>query len=111
MQEYDIILTQEAIYDIADIAEYIEARFGIKRADCFQQDIKDQLKRLSMTGGTFGNTHIFYRSYVVYKQPFPPSIIFYIIKKPELEIHILRILREERNWKTILSERQTYTYL
>ena len=110
MQEYNIILTWEAIYDIADIAGYIEAAFGIGRADRFQQEIRDQIKRLALAGGIFGNTHIFYRSYSIYKQPFPPSIIFYIIKKPEMEIHVLRILREERDWETILSRQQTYTY-
>ena len=39
MQERKVILTWEAIYDITDIADYIEAYFGIERADRFQQDI------------------------------------------------------------------------
>lgn len=111
MQERKIILTWEALYDVADIADYIETVFGIERADRFQQDIQKQMERLSVTGGIFGRTHIFYRSYSIYKQPFPPSIIFYIIKEPEKEIHILRVLREEQDWETILSEKQQYTYL
>ena len=40
MQEHNVVLTWEAIYDVADIAEYIEADFGIERADQFQDDIK-----------------------------------------------------------------------
>ena len=40
----------------------------------------------------------------------PLSIIFYVVKEPENEIHILRVLREERDWGRILKEQQEYTY-
>ena len=40
MQEYKVILTWEAIYDVTDITDYIEAEFGQARADRFQDDIK-----------------------------------------------------------------------
>ena len=36
MQKYKVIVTWEAVYDIAEIADYIEAQFGIARADRFQ---------------------------------------------------------------------------
>ena len=32
MQEYKIILTREAIYDVTDIADYIEEEFGQQHA-------------------------------------------------------------------------------
>lgn len=110
MQERKVILTWEAIYDVIDIADYIETDFGQDRADIFQKDIKKKLQELEYTGGIFGRTHIFYRNYSIYKKPYPPSIIFYIIKEPEYEIHVLRVLREERDWEKILSEGQNYTY-
>ena len=69
MPGYNILLTMEAIYDITDITEYIDIRFG-------------------------------YANYAIHKKPFPPSIIFYIIKESQKEIHILRILRNECDWKT-----------
>lgn len=47
---------------------------------------------------------------VIYKKPFPPSIIFYVVKEPENEVHILRVLRQERDWETILVQNQEYTY-
>ena len=37
---YRVILTWEAVYDITDIAEYIEVQFGKERADRFQEDIR-----------------------------------------------------------------------
>lgn len=109
MQEYKVILTWEAIYDVTDIADYIEARFGISRADKFQRDMQNQLRHLEVLGNAFGKTNVFYRNYCICKISFPPSIIFYIIKKQE--IHVLRVLREERDWEKILLEQQDYTYL
>ena len=38
MQEYKIILTWEAIYDVTDIADYIEEEFGQQRADRFPRE-------------------------------------------------------------------------
>ena len=46
MQEYRIILTWEAIYDVTDIADYIEEEFGQQRADRFQSDLKEQMQIL-----------------------------------------------------------------
>ncbi len=71
-RNYNILLTQEAIHDIADIAEYIEIHFGPACADRFQERLKKELS--------------------------------------QNEIHILRILRSERNWKRLLSSNHFYTY-
>ena len=110
MQERSVILTWEAIYDLTDIADYIERDFGKNRADRFEREIKQQIADIGYIGGSFGNTHIYYRSYSVFKKSFPPSIIFYIIKEPENQVHVLRVLREERNWENILKEQRNYTY-
>ncbi|MEE1315206.1 MAG: type II toxin-antitoxin system RelE/ParE family toxin [Faecalimonas sp.] len=110
MQEPKVLLTWEAIYDIAEITDYIESAFGKTRADHFQDDMKSQLESLKIIAGAFGKTFIFYRNLMIYKKPFPPSIIFYIVDKLKNQIHILRVLREERNWKPLLSNTQEYTY-
>jgi len=110
MQEHKVILTWEAIYDVTDIAEYIELEFGRARADCFQDDIKKQLKKLAYMGSAFGKTYICYQGYSIYRKIFKPSIIFYIIKEAEHEIHILRVLREENDWEKALTEKKEYTY-
>jgi len=104
MQERKVVLTWEAIYDVTDIADYIEKEFSRERADRFERDIRQEIKDISFLGGIFGNTHIYYRSYSIFKKHFPPSIIFYVVKEPENEIHILRVLREERDWGRILKE-------
>ena len=51
MHDYKVILTWEAIYDVTDIADYIEAEFGQARADRFQNDIQAQMKKLGYMSG------------------------------------------------------------
>lgn len=72
--------------------------------------MKREISEIGFLGGIFGNTHIYYRSYTIFKKPFPPSIIFYIVKEFEKEIHILRVLRQERDWEKLLKGKQDYTY-
>lgn len=56
-------------------------------------------------------THIYTIALMLFiKKLFSPSIIFYIIKEPENEVHILRVLREERDWENILEKQHSYTY-
>ena len=76
MQEYKIILTWEAIYDVTDIADYIEEEFGQQRADRFQSDLKEQMQNLGQFSTAFPRTQILYRGYSIHKRSFPPSIIF-----------------------------------
>lgn len=102
MQNYKILLTCEAVCDITAIAEYIESHFGCIYADQFQNNLKKELSKLGYMGGIFFNTQIYYQGYAIHKKPFPPSVIFYILNESTKEIHILRILRNESNWKRIL---------
>ena len=108
---YEVILTWEAVYDITDIAEYIEIQFGKERADRFQEDIRSQIKSLEYLGGISGKTSIIIKNLFVYKKLFLPSIIFYIIDEFQNRIYVLRVLREERNWKKILLQESDYREL
>ena len=95
MQEYNILLTQESIHDIADITEYIEIRFGSVCADRFQARLKKEITQLSYMGGMFCHTQIFYKGHAIHQKLFPPSIIFYIIKELFLSIKNIGIISPE----------------
>ena len=56
MHEYKVILTWEAIYDVTDLTDYIEADFGRERADRFQNDIKNEMTQLGYMGSMFPKT-------------------------------------------------------
>ena len=75
-----------------------------------QFDLKEQMQNLGQFSTAFPRTQILYRGYSIHKRSFPPSIIFYIIMEETKEIHILRVLRHERDWENILLQRSTYTY-
>ncbi len=106
MPEYRLVLTWEAIYDVTDIADYIEAKFEELRAEKFQYDIREEIQRLGYLRYAFPKTQVLYRNYVIHKKPFSPSIIFYIIDDKMEEIHVLRVFREERDWKRVLQREQ-----
>lgn len=72
--------------------------------------MKRQMTKLGYMGSIFPKTQILYRNYSIQKKPFPPSIIFYVFIEEKQEVHILRVLREERDWQRILKDTQSYTY-
>ena len=39
MDDYKVVWSREAVYDVADIADYVELRFGRERADRFNDEI------------------------------------------------------------------------
>lgn len=97
MKKYRVIITQEALKDVLVIAEYIEEKFGEERANLFLYEIEIQMDNLGNSGVFFRKTSFVYRNYSIYQKPFPPSNIFYIVKESVGEVHILRVLREERD--------------
>lgn len=110
MPAYKVVLTWESIYDVAEIAEYIEDRFSEYDANKFQNNICEEFKKIALNAKFYTKTHILYRGYSIYKKVFSPSLIFYTVKEDEGEIHILRVLRNERDWENILKNTDNYTY-
>ena len=96
--------------NVTDISDYIEAEFSKSRADRFQDEIQAQMKKLGYMSLAFPKTHILYRNYYIHKKPFPPSIIFYVCMEQTHEIHVLRVLREDRDWIQVLQQTPNYTY-
>lgn len=102
----NVLLTIEAIYDVADIADYIAEEFGEDRALQFEVDIERQFDRLEYY--THADTGIRYRGHAIYKDVFVPSLIFFVVMDDA--IHVLRVLREERDWRGALRKKQRYDY-
>lgn len=78
MQEYKIILTWEAIYDVTDIADYIEEEFSKQHADRFQSNLKEQMQNLSQFSTAVPKTQIMYRGYSIHKNLFH-HLLFFIL--------------------------------
>lgn len=99
-------LTIEAIYDVADIADYIADEFGEDRAIQFEVDIEHRFEILDRY--KHAATGIYYYGNAIYKDVFSPSLIFFVVIQDE--IHVLRVLREEQDWDKKQRERKRYTY-
>ena len=110
MHDYEVIWSRESIYDAADIADYIEQRFGKDRADRFNDEIDAECEALGGDYRLYTGTGIHYRGKLILKKVFDPSIIFYFVDETDMKVYIIRILRNERNWQKILREGLSYTF-
>ena len=110
MRDYGVVWSRESIYDAADIADYIELRFGRERADRFNDDIDRECAALGSDYRLYTGTGIYYRKKLILKKVFDPSIIFYCVDDADQKVYIIRILRHERNWQMILREGISYTF-
>lgn len=110
MHNYDVVWSRESIYDVADIADYIEFRFGRERADRFTAEIDTEGNALGHEFQIYTGTEIYYRKKLILKKVFDPSIIFYFFDDSKQTVYIIRVLRHERNWQKILREGIGYTF-
>ena len=110
MRDYDVVWSRESIYDVADIADYIEFRFGRERADRFYDEIDAEVEVLGRDYRMYTGTGIYYRKRLILKKMFDPSIIFYFVDDSSQTVYIIRVLRHERNWQKILKEGISYTF-
>ena len=110
MQKYDFHITLEAINDMADMSDYVEAQFGVERANEARTEIGAQLKLIHEFPFAWADTEIPYRGYSIRKKVISPSLILYTINETLNSIIILRILRQETNWKFIMLRDQIYHY-
>lgn len=110
MDNYEVIWSRESVYDVADISDYIELRFGTERADQFNDEIDDVISSLSWKFKSNRGTGIFYRKKLILKKIFKPSIIFYFVDDEEKKVYVVRVLRHERDWQKILRETTSYTF-
>lgn len=108
MQERNIKITYEAIYDIVEAEEHILYSFGIDRAKVYEKDIYAEIVALSTDATFYSSTGFKYRGYTIYKKPFSPAIIFWVVK--EDGVHVLRVPREEYDWKKFFETHQDYNY-
>ena len=63
MQERNIKITYEAIYDIVEAEEHILYSFGIDRAKVYEKDIYAEIVALSTDATFYSSTGFKYRGY------------------------------------------------
>ena len=109
-EEYEVRWSNEAIYDIAEIEDYIEIMFGIDRAEKFHEQIDNEGVLIGTRYNLNRGTGIYYRGFLIKKKIIKPSILFYCVDEAKKVVYVLRVLRHERNWQKMLREQSFYTF-
>lgn len=110
MVDYEVIWSREAIYDMSDIADYVELAFGEDRADEFVDEINQTIQELGTKFKLCTGVGIFYKEKLILRKIFSPSIIFFFVDEIKEKVYIIRILRHESDWQKILRETLCYTF-
>lgn len=109
-EKYLVKWSFESIYDVADIADYIEMTFGQNRAEQFNDDIDEEIGSLCDMPSKYPDIGMYYRGFLIRKMVTSPSLVFYAVDETESMIYILRVLREERDWHYILNKQNNYKF-
>ena len=96
--------TPEAKRDLSNLITYmIEELFNDKAAIDFLSHYHDKMNTLRIFPFGYRSTSFEYRGYDIRLKPFDSYNIFYIIDEDNNQICILRILKDLRDWKPIMS--------
>ncbi len=109
-QPYDILLTLEAVDDVAEIEAYIEMSFGGDSLHVFQKKWAAQQDFIASQPHGSASTKHEYQVLTIYMRVFKPSLIFYILEESMNTAVILRVLREESNWESIIINTDDYDF-
>ena len=109
-RDFAVVWSRESIYDVSDIADYVESRFDQERADQFNDEIDREVKALGRDYELYTGTGIYYRQKLILKKVFDPSTIFYFVDETKETVFIVRVLRHERNWQKIIREGISYPF-
>ncbi len=75
---------------------------GLERAERFNTEIDEAVGRLGYTHSAFADIGLNHRGLNIRKMVFIPSVVFYVVDREAQKIHVLRVLRHERDWQTVL---------
>ena len=98
IRDYHVAWSWEFSYDVVDIADYIELRFGRDRSDRFIDEIDAEGETISREFRMYTGRGIYYRKKLILKKLLDPSIIFTLLMMP-VRLFMIRVLRDERNWQ------------
>ncbi len=100
---YKVVMTQEALEDVSNLAIYMIDTFkNQKAADDFLDAYDRQVEVLSAFPIGYRGISIEYRSYEIRLKPFDTYNLFFIVDDEMGKIVILRLLKNLQDWKQIL---------
>lgn len=108
---YKVVVTQEALEDVSNLAIYMIDTFkNQKAADDFLVAYDRQMKMLSAFPIGYRGISIEYRGYEIRLKPFDTYNLFFIVDDEMEQIVILRLLKNLQDWKRILRMETDYHF-
>ena len=107
-QQCDLLLTDESLSDVAEISAYIQMSFGKNALSTFVSKWEKQLDFIASNPKGSPCTEHEYRGLVIHVKVFKPSLIFYIHEESVNTVVVLRVLREESDWGSMLDDVDEY---
>ena len=106
-----MLLTKEAIEDIAGLVNYIVLEFqNSDAAEKLYLDLKREIANIGNFPVRFLSTDIMYRKYVIHKKVYRSYLIFYIVNESSQKIYILRVIKDIMDWYQILRDTKVYHF-
>ena len=103
IKKYKVHIAASAKADIAAMKKYILLHFKYRElAENFSKKIKTILYSLDTFPTGHSSTEFSYKDYKIYLKPRNTYLIFYIINENTLTVTILRVLKDDMNWKPII---------
>ena len=108
---YKVLLTDEAINDIAGLVKYIDEELRNPEAAVkLFLDLKREVENCGIFPMKYSDTGIWYRDYIIHKKVFKTYLIFYIINSDTQEVYVLRVLKDLMDWYQILQTTKKYHF-
>lgn len=108
---YKVVVTQEALEDISDLAKYIIDTFkNQKAANDFLDAYNRQVEVLRTFPIGYRGISIEYRGYEIRLKPFDTYNMFFVVDDRMRQIVILRLLKNLQDWKQILRMKTEYHF-
>lgn len=108
---YKVVVTQEALEDISDLAKYIIDTFkNQKAANDFLDVYNRQVEVLRTFPIGYRGISIEYRGYEIRLKPFDTYNMFFVVDDRMRQIVILRLLKNLQDWKQILRMKTEYHF-
>lgn len=109
--QYRVVMTQEALEDVSNLADYILDVFrNQKAADDFLDAYDRQVEILSTFPIGYRGISMEYRGYEIRLKPFDTYNLFFVVDDGVGQIVILRLLKNLQDWNQILRMETEYHF-
>lgn len=109
--QYRVVVTQEALEDVSNLADYMIDTFKNQQAaENFLDAYDRQVGGLSTFPIGYRGISMEYRGYEIRLKPFDTYNLFFVVDEEMGQIVILRLLKNLQDWKQILGMETKYHF-